>query len=305
MSHMALRRSITAPIIAGGVSVALAIAMLVGWILVIVWRSESLGVLETWLLVLGIVSLTIIGGVLVTFIVILVSVILESRRQVTFIDSVTHELRSPLASLKLCAETLGRPGISDPQRERLREMMLGDVDRLSGFIEDVLVSNRLAHEAEVRDLAALELEPLLRRCAGRVARRHEVDEETVRIVVAGPLRLRTDSTALETVVQNLLDNAVKYSDPPPQVEVRASREGDDVRIEVVDEGIGLSPKDRKRIFDRFYRVDSEDVRRRRGTGLGLFVVQSLVRELGGRIAVSSPGHGQGTTVTVTLSGAAV
>ncbi len=294
------RGSITTPIIVGSVTVALAMAMLVGWILVIVTSVDQMSSLDTWLLVLGIVSLTIIAAVLVTFIVFLVRGILEGRRQVTFIDSVTHELKSPLASLKLCLETLGREGVSMEQRAELRGMMLGDVERLTSFIDDVLAANRLSHEATTLERTEVEARPLLDRCAARVRRRYELSEDMIEVGATDGVTLATDVTALEAVVHNLLDNAVKYSDPPVRVSVTAYLEEETARFEVRDEGIGLSPSDRKRVFERFYRADTEAVRRRRGTGLGLYVVQELVRGLGGSIQAHSDGPGRGTLVRVNL-----
>ncbi len=300
---MRRRRSITTPIIVGSATVALAVAMLVGWTLIIVTSVETMDPVDTWLLVLGIVSLTVIVAVLVMFVVFLVRGILENRRQVTFIDSVTHELKSPLASLKLCLETLEREGVSAEQRVDLRKMMLGDVERLSAFIDDVLAANRLSHESVSRERAEVAAVPLLERCVARVSRRYDMPAGAISLDVQPDLALVTDTTALETVVQNLLDNAVKYSDPPVQVELSARAEAGDVIIRVRDDGIGLAPSDHKRIFQRFYRVDSEPVRRRGGTGLGLYVVSALVRGLGGSLRAHSDGPDQGTLVEVTLKGA--
>lgn len=101
-------------------------------------------------------------------------------------------------------------------------------------------------------------------------------------------------------MRNLLDNAVKYSDPPVRVDVRASCEGDTVRLEVHDAGIGIGEADLKRVFERFYRVPAEAVRTRHGTGLGLYVVSALTRSIGGRLEVRSAGIGKGTSMIVTL-----
>ncbi len=291
------RRSITTPIIVGAITVGLAIAMLVAWIIVVVTRVEAV---DTWLLVMGIVSLSIIVAVLVSFVVFLVRGILESRRQVNFIDSVTHELRSPLASLKLCIETLAREGISPDQRTDLQHMMLGDVERLAAFIDDVLAANGLSHSSRSQERSVVEARPLFERCVARVRRRYELDVDAIDISVVPDLSIATDVTALEMIVRNLLDNAVKYSDPPVRVALAARAEGKDVVIEVRDQGIGLPPKERRRIFGRFYRVDSEVVRMRRGTGLGLYVVSALVKGLGGTLKARSDGLGTGTAMCVTL-----
>jgi signal transduction histidine kinase len=297
-------RSISGPIVYGSASVALTVALLVGWIYVIL-KSQELtqqAVGNLWLLVAGILSFTTIMAVLILFSVFLARGILEVRRQTTFVDSVTHELRSPLASLRLCLETLGRSELEDAQREKLRSMMLDDVERLSAFIDDILEASRLEHgSVRGHDFRHVALGPFLERCAATVRRRHHVAEDAIVLDVAPDLQLVTDPPALEVVLKNLLDNAVKYSDPPIEVKVVAAPLGDNlVRIEVIDNGVGIPGRALKRVFERFYRVDEEAVRTRRGTGLGLFVVRAIVGSLGGRLRAHSQGPGQGTCMTVDL-----
>lgn len=303
MSPRGPTRSISGPIILSSVAVALSVALLVGWILVI-YRNQVLtqnweG--NAWLMITGIASFATIMTVLVLFSVFLAREIREVRRQTSFIDSVTHELRSPLASLRLCLETQAREGLLASQRQRLHDMMLDDIERLSAFVDDILESSRLAHGAEARDVAAFELASLVRRCLSTTAKRHRIERESISVELPPELVLHTDPMALEVVLRNLLDNAIKYSDPPRRVSLRAreSAKGALV-IEVSDNGVGIPKADLKRVFERFYRVDDEAVRSRRGTGLGLFVVASLVRGLGGRLRAFSAGPGEGTRVVVTL-----
>jgi signal transduction histidine kinase len=296
-------RSISTPIVLSSVSVSLSVALLVGWTLLIA-RDKPLAddfVANTWLLVTGIVSLVVIMTVLVLFSVFLIREIREVRRQTSFIDSVTHELKSPLAALKLCLETLGRPDLPAPQHQRLRQMMLDDVERLTGFIDRVLTATRFPAERGAQPLQEVALGELARRCAAVVTRRAHQPEDVVRVDVSPEIYLTTDEVALAAVLENLLDNAVKYSQDVVDVELsaRTGRKGQ-VVIEVRDRGIGIGKADLRRVFERFYRVPDEDVRSRRGTGLGLYVVSTLVRSLGGRVAALSAGAGQGTTVCVTL-----
>jgi signal transduction histidine kinase len=294
------------PIVLGSAAVALSVALLVGWTLVVL-RNLALTrevARNTTLLVAGIVSLATIISVLVLFSVFLVRALLEVRRQYSFIDSVTHELKSPLAELKLCLDTIQRPELRSEQRDQLRQTMLDAVDRLSGFIDDVLEASHLAHGRGGFALQEVELAPLVQRCAEIVATRHKTPLGAVTVEVPEGLTLLTDPTALETVVRNLLDNAIKYSDPPRHVRLSASRRGPGVvQVEVRDNGIGVPRLELGRIFDRFYRVPEEAVRARRGTGLGLFVVSALVRNLGGRIEAHSEGAGRGTTMVVRLPAA--
>jgi signal transduction histidine kinase len=296
-------RSISGPIIYGSIAVALTAALLVGWVLVIV-RNQELS--QQWaagnisLLVAGVLSFIAIITVLVLFAVFLARAILEVRRQTTFVDSVTHELRSPLASLRLCLETMRRPGLPDGQRDKLHEMMRHDVERLSGFIDDILEATRVGHGGGSRAAVIVSLHEVVGRCVAAVRRRHPADPDAIGVDIPQDLELVGDPVALEVIVKNLLDNAVKYSDPPSDVTITARLGDRELKIDVVDKGIGIPRRELARVFDRFYRVDEEAVRARRGTGLGLFVVRALVRSLGGRLTAHSAGPGTGTTMTIVL-----
>jgi len=299
-----IRSSISIPITLGSITVLLSIALLVGWSVLLgqkITRSADIAG-DVWLLVLGALSFVLIIVVLVLFVISLARGIIEVRKQDTFIDSVTHELKSPLASLQLCLETLGRDGLEGDAREKLRHMMLEDVDRLRAFIDDVLEANRLSYARPgMLNLSDVSLSELAEQCAAAVRARHKLEPHEVSIDVDPELIVSTDRAALEIVVKNLIDNAAKYSGRPALVEVVASRESNKtVRFEVSDNGIGIDRKNLKRVFHRFYRVEEQEVRERRGTGLGLFVVWALVKQLGGNVRAFSEGRGQGTTMRVEL-----
>jgi signal transduction histidine kinase len=299
-----IRSSISIPITLGAITVLLSIALLVGWSFLLgqkITRSTDIA-LDVWLLVLGALSFVLIIVVLVLFVISLARGIIEVRKQDTFIDSVTHELKSPLASLQLCLETLAREGLEDGAREKLRSMMLKDVDRLRAFIDDVLEANRLSYARPgMLNLSDVPLSQLAERCAEAVRSRHKLAADEVLVDVADDLVVTTDRAALEIVINNLIDNAAKYSERPARVEVVARRESERrIRFEVSDNGIGIDRKNLKRVFHRFYRVEDEEVRQRRGTGLGLFVVWALVKQLGGDVQAFSEGRGQGTTMRVEL-----
>jgi len=300
MSPRRQLRSISLPIVMGSVTVALSIAMLVGWVAVLVQnRALTREVSQnTLVMVSGILSLGMIATALVMLSVFLVREILELRRQDSFIDSVTHELKSPLASLKLCLETMARPGLAEVQRNELQSMMADDVERLGIFIDDVLESSRVPFKRRVHSLNEIELYSTIQRCVQSVCSRHKLDVDVVTLDVPRDLHLLSDLTALETIIKNLLDNAIKYSMVPRRVEVKVTSTERKVKIIVQDNGIGVPHKELKRIFYRFYRVSSEAVRERSGTGLGLFVVHALVRNLGGKVYALSPGLG--LTVVVQL-----
>jgi signal transduction histidine kinase len=290
-------RSISVPIAFGAVTVPLSAALLVGWT---TFAARNLS--DDWLFVPGVISFVVIMSVLVLFSIFLAREILEVRRQDGFIDSVTHELKTPLASIKLCLQTLERDGIPADKRAALQRMMHEDVDRLATFIDDVLQASRLAHDHVGTDVDEVTLAELASRCAETIAARHRTARPTIVVDIEPSLTLWTDHAALEVVLRNLLDNAVKYSRQESEVRISARllRDRRKVQIEVQDRGIGIPRRDLKRIFHRFYRVPDERVRARKGTGLGLFVVSALVRNLGGHVRAQSEGPGTGATLRVVL-----
>ena len=299
-----IRSSISVPIILGSITVLLSVALLVGWSFLLAQKiANAVDITgDVWLLVLGALSFVLIIVVLVLFVVSLSRGSIEVRKQDTFIDSVTHELKSPLASLQLCLDTLGREGLESGNREQLRGMMLDDVDRLRSFIDDVLEANRLSYARPgMLNLSDVRLSELTEECAESVRVRHKLGPKELVVDVDPKIVVSTDRAALEIVIKNLIDNAAKYSARPAEVEVVARREPDrKVLLEVRDHGIGIDRKNLKRVFHRFYRVEDQEVRMRRGTGLGLFVVWALVKQLGGRVEALSEGRGLGTTMRVEL-----
>jgi signal transduction histidine kinase len=297
------RRSISLPITLSAVAVALALALLVGWTLVIVQHMSQIETTVTgniWLLAGGIVSFITIITVLVMFTVFLVREIREVRRQTSFIDSVTHELKTPLASLRLAAETMARPELAADRREQLRMMMLDDVSRLVALVDGILEASRILGGKEARERGEVELLPMAEQVSHEMITRHRVERECVRLELDPQVVLSVDPTGLRTVLSNLVDNAIKYSPGRPEVVIHGQPAGTHYQIEVRDRGIGIDRGDLKRIFQRFYRVPTEAVRSRHGTGLGLFVVQALVEAMDGKIEALSEGPGHGTIMRVRL-----
>lgn len=296
-------RSISLPIVLSVVSILLTVAVLVGWVLVLqenlsftreIWSNR-------WMLASGIVSLALVISVLVLFSVSLVGQILEGRRQQMFIDSVTHELKSPLASIKLCLETLERSGVAEHQRIALQKMMHGDVERLSVFVDDILQASRIAHGLRSQSWVMVDVTQLLRHAIESIRARHGLPAGVFSLNAPEKFETFTDPTALEIILKNVLDNAVKYSSASPRVEIdmQAVHSGH-LLIAVRDHGIGVDRTQLKRIFRRFHRAPDPQVRERSGSGLGLYVVQRLTRNLGGRIRAQSEGRGLGTTMLIKL-----
>jgi len=296
-------RSISLPIVLSAITVLMTVMLLVGWILVI---SRNLPLTHAfsgnvWLLTGGIASFVLVGSVLVLFSVSLVQEILESRRQQMLIDSVTHELKSPLASIKLCLDTLGRSGLSEPQQVELRSMMSSDVERLTIFVDDILQASRVAHRRRSQTWTMVDVTAVMRHAIEAIRSRYHLSDETFQLSAPASIETFTDPTALETILKNVLDNAVKYSSATPSVQVQMHLlNAGQLSIAVRDQGIGLEHNQLKRIFRRFHRAPDPLVGERNGSGLGLFVVDSLVRNLGGRIRAESDGPGKGTTMHIRL-----
>ncbi|MBO9539348.1 sensor histidine kinase [bacterium] len=303
--------SIAPPIIWGSILIATCIALITLWNVVIVSDYMHIRALSDakvpsgsgrWIILA--VGCVLFAGVLVGLILFLVSLIKQirlNRAQQNFIDSVTHELKTPLTSLKLHLQTLQRGKASPEQAQAFHAVMLEDVDRLSMLLDHVLTAARLERRQAIA-LEAVALKPLLDEVAGTIRSRYDLEPDAIRIEGADA-EVRGEPAGLHMVFLNLLDNAVKYSGDAVRVEVTIrALDGGGAEVAVRDHGVGLAPKDLKRVFQRFYRVGSEMTRTRPGTGLGLFIVRETLHLLGGRIRAESEGEGKGTAFFVQLPG---
>lgn len=285
---------------------ALCITMLVMWIWVLVRnRATAADQIEGHLGVMigGIVSFVTITTVLVLFTVFLLREIREVRRQDSFIDSMTHELKSPLASVRLALETMTRRDLDPDRREQLRDMALDDVTRLNALIDSVLAASRVGADKGARKREKVNLREMVMQSVRNTARRHHIEariDAVFDIDIDVGIETVTDPTSLRMVIDNLIDNAIKYSGEEPQISVGAVTRDGRIELEVRDRGIGISKADLRRIFQRFYRAPEEEVRARHGTGLGLYIVSAMVRTLGGKVEAESDGPGEGTNMRVRL-----
>jgi len=303
---MRRRRTSSFPIVSASITVALAVSLLIGWTLVIVQNiSLTQKVAENvTVLVLGLLSFVTIIVFVILFSVFLVRRNREINRQYTFIDSVTHELKTPLASLKLAVETLSRGDVPSKNQEELRKMMLGDISRLDLFIDDILAASQLTQKRAKKQRAEVNLGELLGSLSAVCRERHELAAEALSLEVPQNLTALSDRVGLSTVITNLLENAVKYSrqgdGSVPAIRIVVTKNERSIDIAVIDQGIGIESKFQKSVFERFFRVPSDAVRRRHGSGLGLFVAAEICRSVGARIRVDASVSGQGTTFTVSL-----
>ena len=300
---MFLRRSIRHPVTLAIVMIVLLAALTAGWVLVNVFgaisRPRSAGLYWVLLSVGSTVSVLLLVGV-VLYLTLSLKAINLTRRQSNFIDSVTHELKSPIASMKLYLQTLNRRDVSQQQQTDFYRFMLEDLERLDRLINQMLEAGRLDSEPAKEEIEDVFLEPLLRNCANSVCLSYRVPESTVRWQTE-PCTVRASRVDLELIFRNLLDNAVKYAGADPVVEVTLKpTQNGQVIAQVADNGNGIPPKLRRKIFGRFVRLGVELEREKPGTGLGLYIVRTLVRRLRGRIRVRSRTDGPGTVFEVQL-----
>jgi signal transduction histidine kinase len=255
-------------------------------------------------LVVGIILFAALVAGVVLNTVFLIREIRRNERQDSFLNAVTHELKTPIASIRLYLETLQRRPVEESQRQEFYKIMLSDSDRLLATVEQVLKAGQLGQRHRQQNRTVINLQSLVADCIAITIQRHDLPPESIVLEpVPGAVRLYTFGIAedLRTAVINVLDNAVKYS--PEGVHVRCSLaivNYTSIALTITDTGVGLEPSQFKRIFKRFYRVPGRSIAKIKGTGLGLFLVRNIARQHGGDAAATSPGPGQGATITITL-----
>ncbi len=277
--------------------VVAATALNVGWI-ILNWRQEIK-------LFLGaILFLAIIAG-LVLNTIFLVREIRRNEQHDSFINAVTHELKTPIASIRLYLQTLQRREVDAEQRREFYQSMLLDTERLLHTVEQVLKASEAAQRKRPAQRLLLEFNSLVRECVDLARVRHHLQADALdyreSLNGAGSADVTGDPEELRTVVSNLLDNAVKYSPDGVRISVELEvPDAEHVVLRVRDRGVGIPPHELKRIFKRFYRVAHRSLSGVKGTGLGLFIVRSIARKHGGQVFAESEGMGKGTTVTLEL-----
>jgi len=290
------RKSIVFFIALSACLVALAIALNVGWI-ILNWR-------EVALLVLGIVFFNVLIFGLVLNTTFLIREIRRNEQHDAFINAVTHELKTPIASIRLYLQTLKTRDVGEDERREFYNIMLADSDRLLHTVEQVLRAGRPGHKRPRIASSVIDLGVMVRECLELTRVRYGLNETAMiysESSEAHSAKVSGDVDELRAAFSNLLDNAVKYSDDEVRVLVSVSAlDSKRVVVRVSDKGIGIQSAQLKRIFKRFYRVPGRFMARVKGTGLGLFIVHSVVTRHGGRVFAESPGLGHGSTFTVHL-----
>lgn len=273
---------------------AASVAVGFGWI-ILNWQ-EDVKVL------LGILFFGAIATGLVLNTSFLVREIRRNEQHDSFINSVTHELKTPIASIRLYLQTLERRDVPEPQRREFYRLMLEDADRLMNTVEQVLKAGRAgAHKREHLDV---DFAKLVGQSVERTRTSYHLQPDALRFessLNGSGSSVSGDPEELRTAVSNILDNAVKYSGAKVDISVRLSSANPrQLTLSVQDRGVGIPPGELKSIFKRFYRVPGRALPHVRGTGLGLFLVRNIAKRHGGRVFAESAGEGRGTTVTLEL-----
>jgi two-component system, OmpR family, sensor histidine kinase SenX3 len=292
------RRSVIFFTVLGICLVAIAAALNVGWI-VLNWRQGLLAVV-------GVIFFLLIIAGMVLNTIFLVREIRRNEQHDSFINAVTHELKTPVASIRLYLQTLQSRDLDESKRQEFYRIMLDDSDRLLHTIEQVLRAGSAGSGSQFhrRSRTPVDLGEVVRECVALARTRFHLDPDVLQheeqvsgrrpIVLGEPDELRT-------AIWNLIDNAIKYSPGQVAIAVRLEEaDGQRLAVRVSDRGVGISPEELNRIFRRFYRVPASVALRTKGSGLGLFIVRSVAKRHGGRAYAESAGAGQGSTFTLLL-----
>jgi signal transduction histidine kinase len=288
------RKAIATAVTLGICLIAAAVTLNISWI-ILNWR-------EFWMMIVGVIFFGVIIAGMVLNTIFLVREIRRNEQHDSFINAVTHELKTPITSIRLYLETLQKRNVEEEKRQHFYGIMLEDTDRLLRTVEQVLKASSVALKKDVQKFRPIEVEPVLRECMNLVTTRHHLATEALHwakepspgdhYTVLGELE------ELRTAFLNILDNAVKYSRDQVDVAVDLVAPSiDRLEIRVTDKGIGIQRGDLKRVFKRFYRATNPGVK---GSGLGLFIVRAIAKRHGGKVTAFSEGAGRGTTVTIDL-----
>jgi two-component system, OmpR family, sensor histidine kinase SenX3 len=287
------QKSIAFFIALGAGLISVILLLYIGWVL-LNWHTGIL-------LFFGILLLTMIISGIVLNTIFLVREIRRNAQHDAFINAVTHELKTPVASIRLYLETLQTRTMDDEKRKEFYRIMLEDSDRLLMTIEQVLRTGRIGTTNRLLSVSSIDLSSLIEECVTRIRTIRHIQPDMLSYLAGEPIRILGDLEEVRAAVSNLIDNAVKYSGNEIKVQVETAKiENRYVVVRVKDQGIGIPKGELKRIFKRFYRIPGPLATRVKGTGLGLFIVRSVAKRHGGRAWAESEGPGRGSTFVLQL-----
>lgn len=285
------RRKSIAFVIALGIGMISVILLLyVGWVL-LNWKHGILLALSFLLL------LMVLSGVVINTIF-LIREIRRNEQHDAFINAVTHELKTPVASIRLYLQTLQTRAVDEDRRRDFYRIMLDDSDRLLATIEQILRTGRMGAARRPLNLSRIDIRGLVEQCAARARAVHHLPEGAMECPSGPPITFVGDEDEVRAAVANLIENAVKYSGKDIHVTVEVAQEADRVAVRVTDRGAGIPKSELNQIFKRFYRVPGQLAAKVKGAGLGLYIVRSVAKRHGGRAWAESEGPGQGSTFVV-------
>jgi len=288
------RRKLGWPITLAVTMMVLLATMAVGWVVMSVINRQWV-----FLATGSVILLLMLVGV-VLYLTIYVKAVSLNQRQSNFVDSVTHELKSPIASLKLYLQTLSRGNVTERQQAEFYRFMLEDLARLDNLINHMLDAARLDHRPAESDVVDVPLADVLRNCAKTACQRYRLPTDTITLTVE-PTTVRGRPIDVEMVFRNLIDNALRYSGDRPEVRIDSRLDGREMVVtRIADNGPGIPAKWRRKVFGRFVRMGNELERSQSGTGLGLFIVRTLVKRMRGKVTVRGHANERGTTFEVEL-----
>jgi signal transduction histidine kinase len=282
-------------ILLGVCLVGVTVALNVSWI-ILHWRQVGT-------MVLGIILFSVLIAGVALNTIFLVREIRRNEQQDSFLNAITHELKTPIASIRLYLETLTSRAVGESQRQEFYKVMLEDTERLLGGVEQVLKASEVRQGSERKNWQEVDFAAMVRESVELARLRQHLSEAALQFSTrpGETIAVMGNPEELKTAVLNLFDNAIKYSGEQKEIVVDVVTPNiDTVALRVVDRGVGIDPKELKRIFKRFYRAPNSANGKVKGTGLGLFIVRSIARRHGGDAFAESEGHGMGSTFTMKL-----